>query len=444
MQDEELDKLITEAANQHHPPYNDKDWEKMQLLLNKHLPQEKDRRKPLFFLLFLLFISVGIITTAIIQPWKKAASSTNIEPAVSSAYASKAENKAVDNTAESTISTQPQQKNKISSNTTTISNTAVSEINNISTSSAVATVKKIKYKKRSKTKMKVKAAGIAEDNNEDAAISSVTKEVEKIDDIKTTSSKTGIENEEEKNDAVVINKSDANTLANVTDSTYRNKLKDSATTIEVSKKKNEKKEKTGFAKNFALVAAAGGDVSYVSLNNMGKLKTFYGAGLSYVINKRFRISSGIMVSNKIYTAKPTQYKLPYGTTYPNLQKIDAECKIYEILLMVYYNFAQKNRHNWFAATGFSSLIMKKEVYNYINKYPSSGQIYVWTKSVANKNSHFLSVVTVSGGYQYNATKRFSFMAEPYIKLPLNGVGEGKVKLNSTGVLFSVAFKPFIK
>jgi hypothetical protein len=34
------------------------------------------------------------------------------------------------------------------------------------------------------------------------------------------------------------------------------------------------------------------------------------------------------------------------------------------------------------------------------------------------------------------------MAEPYIKLPLTGVGYGKVKLNSGGVLFSIGVNPF--
>ena len=34
------------------------------------------------------------------------------------------------------------------------------------------------------------------------------------------------------------------------------------------------------------------------------------------------------------------------------------------------------------------------------------------------------------------------MAEPYIKLPLSGVGYGKVKLNSGGLLITVGFKPF--
>jgi hypothetical protein len=33
------------------------------------------------------------------------------------------------------------------------------------------------------------------------------------------------------------------------------------------------------------------------------------------------------------------------------------------------------------------------------------------------------------------------MAEPYVKIPLTGVGFGKVKLASAGVLFSVGIHP---
>jgi hypothetical protein len=34
------------------------------------------------------------------------------------------------------------------------------------------------------------------------------------------------------------------------------------------------------------------------------------------------------------------------------------------------------------------------------------------------------------------------MVEPYFKLPLSGVGFGKVKLNSGGVLVTAVIKPF--
>ncbi|MBK7307238.1 MAG: hypothetical protein IPI88_09460 [Chitinophagaceae bacterium] len=54
-----MDHIIREAANNHHPAYNDKAWEKMELQLDKHLPQKNDRRRMIFFLLFFLLLGAG-------------------------------------------------------------------------------------------------------------------------------------------------------------------------------------------------------------------------------------------------------------------------------------------------------------------------------------------------------------------------------------------------
>ncbi len=54
------------------------------------------------------------------------------------------------------------------------------------------------------------------------------------------------------------------------------------------------------------------------------------------------------------------------------------------------------------------------------------------------------MVTLSAGYQRKINNTFSLMAEPYMKLPLSGVGFGKVKLNSMGIMFTVGIAPFGK
>ncbi|MBL0183793.1 MAG: hypothetical protein IPP96_16500 [Chitinophagaceae bacterium] len=51
-----MDHIIRDAAENHHPTYNDKAWEKMEAMLDKQLPQKKDRRKYIFFLLFFLLL----------------------------------------------------------------------------------------------------------------------------------------------------------------------------------------------------------------------------------------------------------------------------------------------------------------------------------------------------------------------------------------------------
>src|SRR6266566_1673095 len=58
MLSEEFDKKVKEAADHHHPSYDEKAWEKMEKLLNKHLPQKKDDRRK-YILLLLLFLIMG-------------------------------------------------------------------------------------------------------------------------------------------------------------------------------------------------------------------------------------------------------------------------------------------------------------------------------------------------------------------------------------------------
>src|SRR5258705_2483585 len=71
MQFDDLDNKIKEAADQHHPAYDEKAWHKMEKLLNEHLPQPKnDGRRIIFFLLFFLLIGGGVFIV-ISKPWEK-------------------------------------------------------------------------------------------------------------------------------------------------------------------------------------------------------------------------------------------------------------------------------------------------------------------------------------------------------------------------------------
>src|ERR1700712_4441531 len=60
MQFEDFDKKIKEAAEHHHPAYDENAWTKMETLLDEHLPVKKDdRRRFVFLLLFLFLIGSG-------------------------------------------------------------------------------------------------------------------------------------------------------------------------------------------------------------------------------------------------------------------------------------------------------------------------------------------------------------------------------------------------
>ena len=211
-----------------------------------------------------------------------------------------------------------------------------------------------------------------------------------------------------------------------------------------SKKTTNTKASNNFGKSFSFQLSAGPDVSFVNLKNIGKVQPVFGAGISYAINKNFAIRSGFYVARKIYKADPSDYHpstTGFWDYYPDLDFIDANCKIYEVPIIINYVFNKTPKHQWFASAGVSSYFMNSEDYTYINK-PGYMQPRDNNYQIKNENQHYLASLRLSAGFEKKLSNKISITAEPYMNIPLKGIGYGKVKLYSTGILFSVGIKPF--
>jgi hypothetical protein len=79
--------------------------------------------------------------------------------------------------------------------------------------------------------------------------------------------------------------------------------------------------------------------------------------------------------------------------------------------------------------------MQKEDYDYTykryNNYYSGNKVY----KKASKN--WLSAGNISAGYERRLIRGTSIRVEPYVRLPLKGVGIGSLPLTSTGVLVGI-------
>jgi hypothetical protein len=259
------------------------------------------------------------------------------------------------------------------------------------------------------------------------------------------------------NKSLVIVNNAAHTTAAVPDKTVIEKTGDTQSINNTQKdpQQNEtavsranpvaKKTKSSSKKSnsFFLTLSAGPDISAAGSDRLGTTKLLAGGGIGYTFHDKFTIRTGFYVARKIYTATPYEYHPPavFWTYYPDLEQVNADCKVYEIPLSLSYNFSHSAKQNWFATAGISSYLMKQETYNYLYKN-YSGQQLNHEVTFLNKNKHYFSVLTLSGGYQRNINKTFSLMVEPYAKIPLHGIGYGGVKLNSAGVLLSVGIKAF--
>lgn len=495
-----MDHMIRDAAENHHPAYNDQAWDKMEKMLDKHLPQKRDKRRYILFLLLFLLLGGG----ALLSVYKLGGNDDKAPVAITrEANAPKDANKNNETSATSTKPVEAEQLNATNSESAGHTNVEKQDVakhgdvnptGNIvpaerpTTSAPAGHTKKNriaatqendnrlsgKRNNRSgngRSGMTFTAGSIG--NEETVAANENKNRSRKSHNKRAGSDKKNVSitpatpvsddvKEKEEDQAVTKNEEGKPKEAIAQSSVVNEPAKNGSEKQEAVKKEEEKKKqlmvadnktvaksekkqstKKGFGGNFGISFSVGPDVSFVSLNKLGKATIMYGAGLSYTFAKqRLTVRTGFYTSKKIYDATPDQYHSP-GGNYPYLYNVAAECKVYEIPLALSYNFGQHKKHSWFGSAGLSSFLMKSEYYQYQYKTPS-GQNYNYPWSVKNENKHYFSVLTLSGGYNYKLSKRISLQAEPYVKIPLGGVGHGKVKLNSGGLLFTVTIKPFAK
>ncbi len=447
MLDEENDKRIKEAADHYHPEYDDTAWQKMEQLLDEHLPVEKERKR-IFFLLPLVLIFGCLLLLIGLYNWK------NINSVAPQNLLSK-------NKTEKVVVTNPsnnsekitgqlsksdknslsitKEKNSIENDNTNSVAKKSEKTNSISSSlnhdnRNIASVSDNGLHNKQNDEMKQhfieKLNNPDEINHEEIPISKNTQPENKSNVLTPGEKENKVDEEKSLSEKEMIAQNNA-------EKTEKVSLKN------LSKKTN--KASKGFANNFGFSISAGPDASDVYHNKIGKLTLAYGAGLSYALSEKLNLRTAFYLSKKIYSVDGDDYKIPSGSlgNYEYLQNVDANCKVYEIPIKLDYSFGKTKNHNWFVSGGLSSYLMKKETYDYYYKTPA-GEMYNKDWSISNKNKHFFSVLDISGGYQYFLNKQFSIVAESYVNLPLTGIGAGKVKLNSGGILFTIKVKPFLK
>jgi hypothetical protein len=441
MWSDEINKKLEDAERSNRPAYNDKAWENMELLLDKHLPLKKKRRR-FIFLLFSVVLG-GAASFFILQNNNKQSQllieernlpiKTSARPAGSPAN----------------ITTDDLRGN----------NSANSEDSKNETGQPGQ--KKIITEEHIFPNLK---ANKTRGQNYKVAKSSKTATIHKSGWLQPNRGRKWVNNERQLNKNIVSRNQVRSGQPMVIDNSTSNKIADAdiynTTTVQqaiphtnihktqentilaaTSEKIKKQKIKSPSGNRLGLTFSLGPDVSSVGVDDLGSVQLQCGIGLNYALSDRISIRTGFFAGPKKYTADSADYHLHYSIA--NLQKVDADCYVYEIPLTVVYNFPTTKKHNWYVSGGVSSYLMKKETYDYYYKN-SWSQPQSYSRTYKNESSHLFSVINLSGGYRYHATDRLSIMAEPYIKIPTSGIGIGRVNLNGAGFLFTIGFKPFQK
>ncbi|MDQ3536648.1 MAG: hypothetical protein M3421_13590 [Bacteroidota bacterium] len=179
------------------------------------------------------------------------------------------------------------------------------------------------------------------------------------------------------------------------------------------------------------------DFSSVKLRNINGTGLNTGVSFEYSLSKRWRISTGIISSRKIYDVQNEQGG--YSNPSPNgLESINASCGIIDIPLNIRYNIFYSEKGSAFLSSGLSTYLMLREDYQfnyntYYNKYSEE-------VSIKRENNHYFQILNFSLGYEKHLNKRLSLQGEPFLKVPLKEVGYGKIKLISMGAFISLKYR----
>lgn len=435
--EEQINKKIKDAAENFRPAFDDDAWKKMEQLLDEHLPQKKDKKRIIFLLIFLL-ISAGAIYFGI-----------HYENAGGTVYSGKAQPviQADKLASGESLTTKPGTKTALPSK----GNIPADAARNMSSApthklSTGLVQNNIYVKKRFGTTRSKFSTKPSADNSADVTNKNIIA-IAKTD-ISIFKTEKSLVNNVSKEVAISTVTDDATRGSDHPDidsgneSLAKNKVKTKNETGISSKTRKLKGQAHQFQQNFSVGFVFGPDVSGVKLDQPGKLTFIIGAQVAYRIAQKITLRSGFLIEKKIYSVSAGEYhSRQYNPANNYLQTVGANCTVYEVPLTLSYNFSKAKKHEWFVSAGLSSYFMKKESYEYFYKYPS-GNTYTNYYSVSNKNKHYFSVIDLSVGYSHTINKRISFTVEPYLKLPATGIGVGKIKLNSTGVLFSLNFRTF--
>jgi len=182
------------------------------------------------------------------------------------------------------------------------------------------------------------------------------------------------------------------------------------------------------------------DFSTVGLGNFIKPGFRWNVMLEVEFSKRFSLNTGIVWVKNKYEAIGEEYHAPSGY-WKNGVVADAtygKCVMLDVPLNVRYNFHTMGRHKLFISGGSSTYFLLKEDYYFSYDQDDPSLPTYWG---TDKTSIYpFGILNLSFGYEYQLGRRGALQVEPFIKLPMGGVGWGDVKLHTVGVYFMYKYR----
>jgi hypothetical protein len=209
----------------------------------------------------------------------------------------------------------------------------------------------------------------------------------------------------------------------------------------VGNEKSDQPEKIKKARRkipISLAFSAGPDFNSTSSLLGGKTNLAFGLAIGVGITKKLSLQTGIGYGHKNYKADPYEYTFNNPNAVNTVETITAACKVVEIPLSASLKVSENAKRSIDVSAGLSSYLMLKEdyVYTYYQNLNRPDRLV----EAKMENKHILSVLDLSATYNIKLkNKKLALGIEPYVKIPLTGIGVGNVPLKSSGVSLKLRY-----
>ena len=213
----------------------------------------------------------------------------------------------------------------------------------------------------------------------------------------------------------------------------------SLTGMEVDSLSNRQVKQKAY--KFAIGLTYAPDLTSTGFFNRQQLAQSFGVQFVYKINRKWGLQTGISYVKKKYEADPENYEpyenyWQYKTNGYIPDEVYGNCGVIDIPVNITFNWSGAGRFSFVTTAGISSYFLLDEEYYYeFDNYPNAS--YGWSTT---ENSRFIGgIINASFGVSVKVNKRTSLLMEPYLKIPVQNVGYGNLKLFSTGSFFTIRY-----
>ena len=200
---------------------------------------------------------------------------------------------------------------------------------------------------------------------------------------------------------------------------------------------NEKK-KIKIKNRFYIGILAGPQFNEVKSQGFSNPGFSVGLLTGVTLTKKLALETGLFISQKKYFSsgeyfnmKTVAASMPVGM---KVISLNGKSTILEIPLKLKYDFLKKKNGRFFGTIGASSYILAKESNKYL--VDLNGNQQKLTRNYSNNGKYVTAELNLSAGYDYKL-KQKTVRIEPYVQLPMKGIGVGSMPILSTGIHIGV-------